>query len=57
MCYFFRQKAIINQRVEDEDETGILYDLHEKMREILTSYNDTIEGRCAVCLEQICEGA
>jgi hypothetical protein len=21
------------------------------MREILTSYNDTIEGRCAVCLE------
>lgn len=25
------------------------------MREILTSYNDTIEGRCAVCLEQFCQ--
>lgn len=42
--------------MEDEDETGILYDLHEKMREILTSYNDTVEGRCAVCLEGFCEG-
>ena len=51
----FRQKAIINQRVEDEDESGILYDLHEKMRDIISSYNDTIEGRCAVCLEHFCK--
>ena len=27
------------------------YDFHEKMRETLTKYNDTVEGRCAVCLE------
>ena len=25
------------------------------MREILTSYNDTVEGRCAVCLEKFCQ--
>ena len=41
----------MTSRCEDEDESGILYDLHEKMREILTGYNDTVEGRCAVCLE------
>jgi hypothetical protein len=25
--------------------------MHEKIREILTLYNDTLIGRCAVCLE------
>ena len=44
-------KVLVNARNEDEDESGILYDLHEKMREIITKYNDTVEGRCAVCLE------
>jgi antitoxin component YwqK of YwqJK toxin-antitoxin module len=44
-------KVLSNARNEVEDESGILYDLHEKMREILTNYNDTVEGRCAVCLE------
>lgn len=29
-----------------------MYDLNEKIREILTQYNDTVKGRCAVCLEQ-----
>lgn len=29
--------------------------MHEKMREILTEYNDTLHGRCAVCLEKFCE--
>jgi hypothetical protein len=33
------------------DDMGFLYDLHEKMREIVTSFNDTTNGRCAVCLE------
>ena len=31
----------------------MLYDLHEKMREIVTEYNDTVKGRCAVCLEDL----
>jgi hypothetical protein len=34
----------------DDDSQGFLYDLHEKIREIVTNYNDTVKGRCAVCL-------
>ena len=34
----------------DNDSQGFLYDLHEKIREIITNYNDTVKGRCAVCL-------
>ena len=29
--------------------------MHEGIREILTQYNDTLKGRCAVCLEPFCE--
>lgn len=44
-----------NERKENEDDNGILFDLHEKMREIVTSYNDSVKGRCAVCLEEFCK--
>lgn len=33
----------------------MLYDLYELMRDIVTSFNDTTRGRCAVCLENFCE--
>ena len=29
--------------------------MHDKIREILTEYNDTVAGRCAVCLDKFCE--
>ena len=29
----------------------MLYELHEIMRDIVTGFNDTTKGRCAVCLE------
>lgn len=29
--------------------------MHEKFREILSEYNDTLIGRCSVCLEKFCE--
>lgn len=48
-------KQMADEKKENEDETGILYELNEKIREILTSYNDTVKGRCAVCLEQFCQ--
>lgn len=44
-----------DEKKENQDETGILYELNEKIREIMTSYNDTVKGRCAVCLEQFCQ--
>ena len=40
---------------ETGDESGFIYDMHEKVREILSDYNDTLIGRCAVCLEPFCE--
>ena len=32
-----------------------MYEMHEKVREILTEYNDTILGRCSICLEAFSE--
>ena len=43
---------MVSEKKESEDDSGFLYDLHEKMREIVSSYNDTLKGRCAVCLEK-----
>lgn len=45
---------MVSEKKESEDDTGLLYNLHEKLREILTGYNDTVLGRCAVCLEHFC---
>ena len=47
-------KEFNTERKENEDDSGFLYDLHEKMREIVSTYNDTMKGRCAVCLESFC---
>jgi len=46
-------KELAAERQENEDDSGLLFDLHEKMREIVTEYNDTVKGRCAVCLENL----
>jgi hypothetical protein len=46
---------LAEQKKENTDETGFIYDLHEKIREILTEYNDTVAGRCSICLEKFCE--
>ena len=29
--------------------------MHTSMRDIVTEFNDTLKGRCAVCLENFCE--
>jgi len=47
-------KGMCQERKDNQDDNGILYELTEKIREILTSYNDTVKGRCAVCLEDFC---
>lgn len=44
-------QELSNQRTENGDDNGIIYDGHEKIREILTQYNDKLRGRCAICLE------
>jgi len=45
---------LVEQRIENTDDSGIIYDMHERIRDILTEYNDTIRGRCAICLEDFC---
>ena len=34
----------------DEDEAGILYNIYEGLRELLSEYNDTVKGKCYICL-------
>jgi hypothetical protein len=34
----------------DEDDCGILYNIYEGLRELLSEYNDTVVGKCYVCL-------
>jgi hypothetical protein len=42
-------KQYCNEDV-DEDECGVLFNIYEGLREILSEYNDTVKGRCYVCL-------
>lgn len=51
----YRLQGLSDQKKENSDDTGYIYDLHDKFREILTEFNDTVDGRCAVCLEKFCE--
>ena len=29
--------------------------MYEDLREIISMYNDSVQGRCYICLEQLCE--
>jgi hypothetical protein len=40
----------------DQDEEGyVLNDLHETLRDTISTYNDNVRGRCYICLEQLCD--
>ena len=32
-----------------------MYNLHESLREILSEFNDTLRGRCLICLNGFCD--
>ena len=49
--FLFSLSDLSEQRKEDDYKEGYLYEMHEKIREILTELNDTVKGRCAICLE------
>jgi len=57
VIFNFRAKALTEERKESEDDSGFLYDLHEKMREIISEFNDTVKGTCAVCMDNLCDAA
>ena len=33
----------------------MLFNLYEDLIELVTNYNDSVKGRCFVCLDQLCE--
>ena len=41
----------VREKREAEDPEGFLYNFYECISELLTKFNDTCKGRCAVCLE------
>ena len=42
---------LVEEKKSNEDYEGFIYNMHDKAREILSEYNDTLKGRCAICLE------
>ena len=44
-----------NFNEETEEPDGLLYTTFEELREVLSTYNDTLRGRCSVCLEQFAD--
>ena len=50
-----RIDVLVIEKLTNNDEEGFIYNLHDKAREILSEYNDTLKGRCAICLEMFSE--
>ena len=44
-------QTLVADKRESDDDSGLLYNLFVALQEWLTRYNDTVKGRCAVCLE------
>jgi hypothetical protein len=44
-------ETLSRKKKENDDDSGFIYEAHDLIRDILTKYNDTIRGRCAICLE------
>jgi hypothetical protein len=40
---------------EAQEEEQVIYNVYEQFREILSKQNDSLHGRCSVCLEKFCE--
>ena len=40
-----------NDEKEASEIDGLLFELYEGLRECISQYNDTLRGRCSVCLE------
>ena len=41
----------MTQLCNEEAEDGVIFQLHEELRTILSDYNDSCKGRCSICLE------
>lgn len=50
-----RLREHCNEEKDITDIDGLLYMIYQDLRDYLTKYNDTLRGRCSVCLEPFCE--
>ena len=44
-----------NDEKDPSEIDGLFYMLYQELRDCMTQYNDTLRGRCAVCLEPFAE--
>ena len=46
---------IAEMKDQEGDEEGMLFDVHDKLRELVTEEYLKVEGRCEICLEDLAE--
>ena len=45
---------VMKEHYHDEAEEQVLYNLYENLTELIGKYNDSVEGRCYICLDELC---
>jgi hypothetical protein len=48
-------QSTLNDYYKPEADDCVLYNLHESLKDVLSSYNDSVKGRCYICLDQLCQ--
>jgi hypothetical protein len=46
---------VLAQHYHAEGEEAVLYNLHEDLKDLISKYNESVKGRCYICLDQLCE--
>jgi hypothetical protein len=47
-------EMVMKEHYHDEAEEQVLYNLFENLTELIGKYNDSVEGRCYICLDELC---
>ena len=49
------QNVLAKHYFEGQEDDIILYNLYEDLIELVTTFNNSVKGRCYVCFDQLCE--
>ena len=44
----------LKEYYNSEADECVLYNLHESLKDVISTYNDSVKGRCYICLDQLC---
>jgi len=47
--FTFSLSEASKEKEENEDDTGYLYDSFEKIKDVISEFNDSVKGRCNIC--------